>query len=143
MPEKEKANIIIAILISILSLLVFYALTILFGLIITFIVALLMYIPIVSGLFELFLDLSYTKPEMIVAGAGPLPSAIIVALIINKITKNNSTSNLTSKITGTIIIIHQVAAAIINLIADNSILINFFGIFAGAIIICANKEDWF
>ena len=102
-----------------------------------------MYIPIVSGLFELFLDLSYTKPEMIVAGAGPLPSAIIVALIINKITKNNSTSNLASKITGTIIIIHQVAAAIINLIADNSILINFFGIFAGAIIICANKEDWF
>ena len=140
MSEKGRANIFVAILISLLSLLVFYALAILFGVIISFIVALLMYIPIVSGLFELFLDLSYTKPETIVAGAGPLPSAIIVTLIINKITKNSSTSNVASKITGTIIIVHQIAAAIINLIADNPILVNFFGVFAG-IIIFANKED--
>lgn len=140
MHTETKPSVFKAVFFSLITLIAFYLLTEIIGLILVFIFSILLSIPIISNLIALLFEVRGDGPNTFIQYAYLAIGYFCTISVLDRIVKSVSTRKLTIKLLGIYLIVLNVVFLIANIVIDGAWGMNIGFIITGFVFMCKSTK---
>lgn len=139
--SSKKANVLLSILFSVVSILGFYLLDGIIAIALGFAIYFLVEVPLVGVLMEWLLSIGGNTADSFVITISLICSYVFISMFISRLGKNEKTQKLAQSIMGVGLIILNVIFLISNLSTNDAVLSNILMIITGITLFVKGKQS--
>jgi hypothetical protein len=120
---------------------IFYVAYLISTLIFAFLFTAISYIPILNLIIKFLFSVADSAPDMVMVGISATSAAFVSWLAIDKISKNESNTKLSIKISSVILILINVLSMIVNIMHHDACYVNLVMIIVGILAFTSFKNE--